>query len=83
MVYSIHLYEPHRVPMARHIMQMIQEAKVPSVSPVEALRRFQENRDALLLEVRDVAWSTKKPLTTVNMRACHVKISLKKESRIR
>ena len=36
-------------------MQMVQEAKagVPGVSPVEAQRRFQEDPDALLLEVRD------------------------------
>ena len=41
--------------MAKTFMQMVQEAKaeVPGVSPVEAQRRFQEDPDALLLEVRD------------------------------
>jgi len=41
--------------MAKTFMQMVQEAKaeVPGISPVEAQRRFQENPDALLLEVRD------------------------------
>ncbi len=41
--------------MAKTFMEMVQEAKaeVPGVSPVEAQRRFQENPDALLLEVRD------------------------------
>ncbi len=41
--------------MAKTFMQMVQEAKadVPGVSPVEAQRLFQENPDALLLEVRD------------------------------
>ena len=42
--------------MAKTFMQMVQEAKseVPGVSPVEAKRRFEEDPDALLLEVRDV-----------------------------
>ena len=41
--------------MAKTFMQMVQEAKaeVPGVSPLEAQRRFQEDPDALLLEVRD------------------------------
>ena len=41
--------------MAKTFMQMVQEAKaeVPGVSPVEAQRRFLEDPDALLLEVRD------------------------------
>ncbi len=41
--------------MAKTFMQMVQEAKaeVPGVSPEEAQRRFQEDPDALLLEVRD------------------------------
>ena len=41
--------------MAKTFMQMVQEAKaeVPGISPVEAQRRFQEDTDALLLEVRD------------------------------
>ena len=41
--------------MAKTFMQMVQEAKaeVPGVSPVEAQRSFQEDPDALLLEVRD------------------------------
>ncbi len=41
--------------MAKTFMQMVQEAKaaVPGVSPIEAQRLFQENPDALLLEVRD------------------------------
>ncbi len=41
--------------MAKTFRQMVQEAKaeVPGVSPVEAQRRFQEDPDALLLEVRD------------------------------
>jgi len=41
--------------MAKTFMQMVQEAKaaVPGVSLVEAQRLFQENPDALLLEVRD------------------------------
>ena len=41
--------------MAKTFMQMVQEAKaaVPDVSLVEAQRLFQENPDALLLEVRD------------------------------
>ena len=41
--------------MAKTFMQMVQEAKaaVPGVSPVEAQRLFQENPDAILLEVRD------------------------------
>ncbi len=41
--------------MAKTFMQMVQEAKaeVPGVSPVEAQGRFQEDPDALLLEVRD------------------------------
>ena len=39
--------------MAKTFMQMVQEAKaaVPDVSLVEAQRLFQENPDALLLEV--------------------------------
>ncbi len=41
--------------MAKTFMQMVQEAKaeVPGVGPVEAQRRFREDPDALLLEVRD------------------------------
>ncbi len=41
--------------MTNTFMQMVQEAKaeVPGVNPVEAQRRFQEDPDALLLEVRD------------------------------
>ena len=41
--------------MAKTFMQMLQEAKaqVPGVSPLEAQRRFQEDPDALFLEVRD------------------------------
>ena len=41
--------------MAKTFMQMVQEAKaaVPGVRPVDAQRLFQENPDALLLEVRD------------------------------
>ena len=41
--------------MAKTFMQMVQEAKaeVPGIEPIEAQRRFQENPDALLLEVRD------------------------------
>jgi len=41
--------------MAKTFMQMVQEAKaeVPGVEPIEAQRRFQENHEALLLEVRD------------------------------
>ena len=41
--------------MAKTFMQMVQDAKaqVPGISPLEAQRRFQENPDALLLEVRD------------------------------
>ena len=41
--------------MAKTFMQMVQEAKaqVPGVSPLEAQRRFQEDPDALFLEVRD------------------------------
>ena len=41
--------------MAKTFMQMVQEAKaqVPGVSPLEAQRRFREDPDALLLEVRD------------------------------
>ena len=41
--------------MAKTFMQMVQEAKseVPGVEPMEARRRFQENPEALLLEVRD------------------------------
>ena len=41
--------------MAKTFMQMVQEAKaqVPGVSPLEAQRRFEEDPDALLLEVRD------------------------------
>ena len=41
--------------MAKTFMQMVQEAKaeVPGVTPLEAQRRFRENPDALLLEVRD------------------------------
>lgn len=41
--------------MAKTFMQMVQDAKaeVPGVSPIEAQRRFRENPDALLLEVRD------------------------------
>ena len=41
--------------MAKTFMQMVQEAKaaVPGVSPVDAQRLFQENPDAILLEVRD------------------------------
>jgi rhodanese-related sulfurtransferase len=46
---------PEEKPMAKTFMQMVQEAKaeVPGVSPVEAQRRFLEDPDALLLEVRD------------------------------
>ena len=41
--------------MAKTFMQMVQEAKaeVPGVTPLEAQRRFRENPEALLLEVRD------------------------------
>ena len=41
--------------MAKTFMQMVQEVKavVPGVRPVDAQRLFQENPDALLLEVRD------------------------------
>ena len=41
--------------MAKTFMQMVQEAKaeVPGVGPLEAQRRFQDDPDALLLEVRD------------------------------
>ena len=41
--------------MAKTFMQMVQDAKaeVPGISPLEAQRRFRENPDALLLEVRD------------------------------
>ena len=41
--------------MAKTFMQMVQEAKatVPGVEPLEAQRQFQENPEALLLEVRD------------------------------
>lgn len=41
--------------MAKTFMQMVQEARaeVPGVNPIEAQRRFQEDPDALLLEVRD------------------------------
>ena len=41
--------------MAKTFMQMVQEAKaeVPGVDPLEAQKRFQDDSQAILLEVRD------------------------------